>query len=295
MDALPQPDSWHDAQGNLGLDSTPGPINPTFYPYLVSPTQYPQPDTYPLPRNNCHYCPPVALSNWTFPQVSSAVINQVPAFLVVASEVFPTFSSFSFQTFNYNASLAAGIANGTATFNVPLTPSSGVQIANPTGPITGDAFAASSTGTTMVAAYSVGGSTYVYDSLSPSYGSTWTNLTAATPIPGSNPRLSFGGSSALLITKTQCTVYATTIYPYGSPSYTTYSTLAYPQQAAPFWVADSAQGEEGFVVATDSSFVISQAGAGWSCSSGGPSTGQLIEYTSVDGGHTYSSKTIGVY
>ena len=147
----------------------------------------------------------------------------------------------------------------------------------------------------MVAAYSVGGSTYVYDSLSPSYGSTWTNLTAATPIPGSNPRLSFGGSSALLITKTQCTVYATTIYPYGSPSYTTYSTLAYPQQAAPFWVADSAQGEEGFVVATDSSFVISQAGAGWSCSSGGPSTGQLIEYTSVDGGHTYSSKTIGVY
>ena len=125
MDALPQPDSWHDAQGNLGLDSTPGPINPTFYPYLVSPTQYPQPDTYPLPRYNCHYCPPVALSNWTFPQVSSAVINQVPAFLVVASEVFPTFSSFSFQTFNYNASLAAGIANGTATFNVPLTPSSG--------------------------------------------------------------------------------------------------------------------------------------------------------------------------
>ncbi len=99
----------------------------------------------------------------------------------------------------------------------PVQWSTAVPIGSVESGISGDALASANDGSAIFVAISWGGQTAVYESLKPSYGASWTDLTP-TPLSGADPQLSFGGSAALLTTVNSGSVVATTFYLAGTPS-----------------------------------------------------------------------------
>jgi hypothetical protein len=273
------PSSIRSPPAGPGLDNSQvGSSTPTFYPYLTNTSLY-SPASVILAACGSVIAP--------YPQLATAVVNQVPEYFLLYGQGSYT-GTLDFETGSYSPSDAQGWLNGTGTTAVPIQWNNAtavttwtirpVQIPPPPvqTPLTGDALATASDGSVIFAAIAEGAQTSVFESLAPSYGSSWTSMLKS-PISAMDPRLAYGGSDALLTTITGSVVYATTLYPHGSPDYYTDAiNLGSPVlQAAPFWTSDSAGGEEGFVATTESGSVV-------------------VEH-STDGGYTFLSDNAGIF
>jgi hypothetical protein len=280
------PSEFRNRNAGLKTATSPPPYSPTMYPYLVSPTLFPAPDTiFPGCEDLGHFlCGPVqrALN----PILDTATINQVPTYLVLATQPVPIYNQFQIQvgtgfqleldSGTYSPSLARNILAGSATQNYPIQwPSAPVAIGSvQAGSFGGDAFAVSPNGSAMFAAVTVAGATYAFESLAPSFGSTWTSLTQS-PISGSDPQFSFGGSAALLVTRIASSVTATTFYLHDTPTSATATFSVSAVGIAAAWLPNQGMGEE-IVAVTQTS-------------------GAVTLYESEDGGHIFSSSTVAHY
>lgn len=263
LSSLPSPSTWQST--GLRTDAFANPLaqtNDTLYPYIVNVSDYPSP----------YRLMPFTTGNYTSPQLTSAVVNQAPEFLLLAVHTFKNGTAQAFfQTGAYSATLANEILTKAVSYDMPIQWGTAVAVGAWTTGFAGDALAASSNGSVIFAAVSYGTSTNVYESVTD--GSSWTLLTA-TAITGTSPRLSFGGSAALLSTITSSQeVIATTFYLHGTPSIVSKTLSVTAIGAAVGWLPSLGMGEEAVVVSTSS---------------------DLLElFDSVDGGNIFASSTIG--
>lgn len=185
-------------------DSSPSAPPAPFLPYVVSPSQFPLPDTLL-----------VSPGNISDPQLtSSSFLNQTTfelTYLETPSN--STTASVMFTTGRYDPTLAI--------CEVSPTNCSGTQV--PHSPINwsaprsllqaygagGAALAIGSSGGTIAVAASWNGSTTLVSASDYGVNSVWTSLTP-TAIPGGEPKLTVSGCTALLTTLTSHALKATT-------------------------------------------------------------------------------------
>ncbi len=208
-----------------------------------------------------------------FPRLASTVIQGVPTFVLLeAATETDGPSSLLFLTGTYSASEAKAIYNGTATESLPIIWSGPEVVASFAQPITGDALTSAPDGSTLAAAVSSGGLTWVFRSWNGGVG--WVGLTPSA-LPGSDPNLALGNPGFLVTTLGSGDVYATTLSTqgYGAPEV----ELGPGSAASPVWAAGTASGSLGVGIVD---------------------AGSVLYYRSTDNGYSFSRSggtAIGTY
>jgi hypothetical protein len=274
VSSLPAQIASYSRNSGLTTDSAPAPPVPTFYPYLVPTSEYPQPDNLNSSSTGFGY---------QDPQVVSTVVGGVPTFYMASSTEAVTCNwdqikvlcpGLIVSTGTYSSQLALSILNGTGGRHVPIEWSTPVEVWSSlsAGVIDGVAITANAAGSFMLLAVGTsedGTLVFQYQSSSGS----WVSASPGS-VSGAYPQFSFGGAAALLVTSTSTHIYATTYYESGV---TSASQSIYIQNSddAPFWTPSAGMGDEGIAVSTPSNTIDLE--------------------TSADGGHTFVQTQIGSF
>jgi PKD domain len=218
-------------------------------------------------------------SGWADPVLASAVVGDVPTYLLVDSATGPAKVSYlEFTSANYSSTDAGAILNGTAKVDLPLAWMSSEIVAGFTTSITGDAISTNPTGSTIVIAASAGGSTWVFESTNG--GVSWQCLTPA-PLEGGDPALAIGFVDLLVATST----------PSSSPSdvvASTFSLLGFGFAQANLSV--SGQGIEDFTALDEPGLASGSLDVVLTTSGG-----DVEFFHSTDNGYHYAETTIGSF
>jgi hypothetical protein len=289
LSSLPLPTQRH-SSAKFGLDTGGAGTAPSFYPYLVNASLFPQPDALVGPQISA--CGGLLLGtvgrDLYYPRTTSVVIGGVPTILLLATAATDHcvwaggywqaqfYTDLVLYEGTYSPSQAVGLLNGSAApTHLPLQWSAPQVVASAKGwssfpnasSMSGDALAASGDGKEIYAAYVSGSTTYLWSSIS---SGPWTNLTSG-GIQGTDPQLSFGGAAVALVSRSVSSLTVATFYLSGvQPALTTLSVSAYHDSVT--WYPTQAMGEEAILATTSGNAVIF--------------------YGSYDGGHVFSSHTI---
>jgi IPT/TIG domain-containing protein len=194
----------HGWESNATFDSSSPPtVRAPYYPYLISPSAFPAPDTLPNETG--------AVS---LPQLATQVVDSLPIYQLAFVDSVPAVGTIlEVQTGQYNTSIAqniftTGFCKATCNTHLPIQWNSPVPIAAYGGnTIQGDAIGV--TGSWLFVAAAANNLTSLYFSGNYGTNGSWYSLTGSHPASGGSPRLAVSACYALLTTLTTSNLVAT--------------------------------------------------------------------------------------